>query len=169
MRTAPLAALCLLAACSSDGGADKTGDTAPADTAPQTTDTQTDTGTSTGPIGECGDVTLHDLTLLGSVALMNGLPAAGASVWIEDRAWAPQDEVLGQATTDGDGLFTLPITGLTSVEDCWGSALDYVVVAELGDQRGERGVNASLYASIQDGTLQADISGSPIEMAITSR
>ncbi|MEZ4238292.1 MAG: carboxypeptidase-like regulatory domain-containing protein [Myxococcota bacterium] len=160
----------LAIACSGDP---KTTDTGPADTgsaATSDTDTDTDTDTqgTTDTDGACGAVTRHDLTLLGAVVLASGGPAVGASVWIEDRAWAVQTETLGTATTDDDGLFTLPITGLTSVEDCWGSALDYVVVAELGIQRGERDVNAPLYNVILAGGDTADITASPIEMIDTS-
>jgi hypothetical protein len=167
MRTLTLAPTLLFVACS---GGDKAADTASqtVDTS-TTTDTDTDTVTDTQVFtGECGAVTEHDLTMTGAVVLASGGPADGADVWIEDRGWAPQVEVLGQAVTDAQGNFTLPITGLTSVEDCWGTLLDYVVIAELGIQRGEREVNTPLYNAILDGTLAADISASPIEMIDTS-
>lgn len=109
----------------------------------------------------CGDVTTWDLVVVGAVADGSGTAVGGATVVLEDRGWEPVTE-LGSATTDGSGAFSLDADGVTSVDDCWGTLLDYVIVATDGSRTGEREVNASLHGAIADGTLEADISASPI-------
>ena len=166
MRT--LTALALLA-----GGC-----TAPVDQADGPTDTGSPVGSPTGDTatgvqttsddGACGEVTVWDLTVRGVVHNAQGVGAPFASVWLEDRGWATTVEVLGTTTTDGQGGFELAVTGLTSVEDCWGTLLNYVLVAELGPQRGEDEINTWLFTAISNGTLVADLSTSPLVMEDTS-
>ncbi|MEQ1505767.1 MAG: carboxypeptidase-like regulatory domain-containing protein, partial [Myxococcota bacterium] len=108
-----------------------------------------------------------DLGVRGIIHASTTAPAAGATVTLEDRAWDPG--VLATATTDADGRFSMSVVGLTSVDGCWATLLDYWIVAEKGTDRGERGVNSELYAAIIDGTLQADLSSFPIEMEDTAR
>ena len=51
---------------------------------------------------------------------------------------------------------------ITSVEDCWGTLLDYVLVAESGELYGEKQVNQQLFNAIDDGSMSADASMFPI-------
>ena len=122
------------------------------------------TGTTvTGPpAGQCGDISEYDLTL-GVAVRDGGQPARGVDVWLEDRGWEP-GTMLASGVTNDEGLVLLDVIGLTSVEDCWGSLLDYVVVAEDGDLYDERDINTPLYNSILNGTFEADIQGAPLEL-----
>ena len=52
-------------------------------------------------------------------------------------------------------IFAVP--GVTSVEDCWATLLDYWIVGELGGESGSRGVNNDLYAAISDASLEAEL------------
>ena len=149
--------LLLLAAGStvgcSGGDDDPTGTPADTDSNPVVGDDDDE------PTGQCGEVSTFDMQIHGQVLKEDGTPAASARVYLEDRAWAPNDTILGEGTTDYDGHFAFPVPGVTSVEDCWGTLLDYWVVGELGTaERGERGANPDLYASITDGTLIAELS-----------
>lgn len=138
--------------------------TTPTDTGTPITDTApTDTPPPPPPptSGACGDVATWDLQLLGGVARSTGGPASGADVWLEDHGWVP-GTVLGTATTDGDGRFEMVITGLTSVEDCWATLLDYRVHAELGSEATERGINTDLFNAIYTGGGVADITAFPL-------
>jgi hypothetical protein len=117
----------------------------------------TDTGDSNG---QCGDVTTWDVTIAGAVEDASG-PVGGAAVRLEDRAWNT-DDVLGEATTEVDGSFSLDAKSVTSVEGCWGTVLDYRIVAEEGGRTGETKVNSALFDAIDSGSLEADISDFPI-------
>lgn len=162
MRLLPCLALLACAPADDPSG------TTPIDTAPVATDTATTPTDTAPPRGACGEITVWDLWLKGKVLDRTGRPALGASVRLEDRGWAPVT-VLGTTTTDAQGLFELPITGLTSVEDCWATLLDYVAVAERGTEVGEADVNTELFNAIQSGTLVADRTLFPIEMEDTAR
>lgn len=111
--------------------------------------------------GACGEVSTWDVTVLGRVEDGMGAPVPGARVVLEDRGWEP-GTVLGEDDTDGAGQFEFVAEGVTSVEGCWGSLLDYVVVATEGSRQAERGVNQLLHQAIDDGTLEADLSPAPL-------
>jgi hypothetical protein len=156
----------LLVACSGKSG-DTTGDTsAPvtADTADtvDTNDTQT-----TEPSGACGDPIQYNLTVIGTVTSGPGQYAPGAHVVLEDRGWEP-GTILGEGVTDNKGVFTLDVVGLTSLENCWGTVLDYVLEADKGVFYGERDINSNLFNAIEDGSLVADMSAFPLEMEDTT-
>ena len=119
-----------------------------------------ETGETETDDGACGEVSTWDVSLSGTVESASG-PVAGALVTLEDRGWEP-GTTLGSAETEADGGFVIEAVGVTSVEDCWGTLLNYVVVAEDGDLRGERGINSPLYDAIASGSLEADISGAPL-------
>jgi hypothetical protein len=112
--------------------------------------------------GACGAVTTWNVTVIGAVEDAAGA-VSGASVRLEDRGWTIGD-VLGDATTDADGRFTLEATGVTSVEGCWGTVLDYRLVAEEGGRSGEDKVNSALFDAIDSGSLEADVSEFPIQL-----
>jgi hypothetical protein len=94
--------------------------------------------------GACGEVGEASIELLGSLSFEDESPAAGASVRLEERNWNTPDKIYVEAVTDGDGKFDL-IADLVTVADCWGVAVDYYVVGELGGAAGERGVNSWLF------------------------
>ena len=90
--------------------------------------------------------------------------AVGASevtVSLEDRGWNP-GEVLAQVQTNEDGEFLLAEAAVTSVEDCWGTLLNYVVVAESALGRAEKDVNTALFNAIRDGESTVDLRDVPL-------
>lgn len=103
---------------------------------------------------QCGDVTTWDVVIEGSVQDDGGVAVPAAAVALEDRGWS--GDALGWATARADGSFTLTATGVTAVDGCWGTVLDYVLVGEQGALYGERGVNSALHLAIDDGSLTAD-------------
>ncbi len=118
--------------------------------------------------GACGDVTTHDVTLLGAVVL-DDLPFEGATIWVEDRGWEP-GTILAEGVTGADGTVTFALDDLVSVEDCWGVLLDYVAVASAvspadgSTLSGETDLNSHLFSAIDSGSLVADFSPFPIEL-----
>jgi hypothetical protein len=110
--------------------------------------------------GACGEITTWDVTVIGKVEDAAG-NVAGAAVSLEDRGWEPIT-ILGEATTTTNGSFTLEAQNVTAVEGCWGTLLDYVLVATEGSRSGERGINHPLYGAISDGSMEADITGNPL-------
>jgi hypothetical protein len=127
-------------------------------TPPETTETTTD---PEPPEGQCGDVSNWDLFVEGAVIDFRDQPYAGVEIILEDRGWIP-GTILGTATTDDEGVYTFDVSQLTSVEDCWGTLLDYVIVGTEGDLVAEEGVNAQLYSAIVDGTLEVDLYSFPL-------
>jgi hypothetical protein len=161
-----------LLACSLSWGCSSPPEQTPTDTGSEPTPADTDTGmpiTDTEPPGSaCGEIRVWDLTVRGIVQNEQRVGAPFADVWLEDRGWARTTQVLGSGYTDADGVFEIAITGLTDAENCWGTLLDYVLVAELGPQRGEDGINTYLFNAVQSGTLVADVSTNPLVMEDTS-
>jgi hypothetical protein len=110
--------------------------------------------------GACGEVTEHRLNLLAKVVDGGGLPVAGATVRLEERLWDPR--TVGSATTDGTGEASLSNLAITGVEDCWGTALDYVLVAEMGAQSDEENVNSRLFGAVSVGDATVDRRDRPL-------
>jgi hypothetical protein len=120
-------------------------------------------GPTDGPPSACGEVSEgYDVELTGLV-LLQGVPVEGASVALVERNWTP-GTTYGSASSGGDGRFVLQATNLVSVEGCWGTALDYKLRGEHAGFVREQDVNSSLLAAIVDGSLDADLSGVPLEL-----
>jgi hypothetical protein len=115
------------------------------DPAPSTTPVVADTGS-----GACGDVTLVDVTIRGQVHDGSGAPVDGVSVVLEERNWRP-GELYGQDRSDASGRYEIAAGGLSVVEGCWGTAVQYWVVGEGGGLFGERPINAWLEPAITAG------------------
>jgi hypothetical protein len=138
-----------LAACGGSGGTDEDSGGGP--------------GTGSGPPpthGACGEVHLEDqpVTVLGSVSDSSDPPhpVEGATVQLEERNWYPGGKVFAEATSDENGAFTLVVSpGITVVDDCWGTAVDYWVTASKGAASGESSINTSLYNAIVGNAAQA--------------
>src|SRR5688572_17678552 len=98
-------------------------------------DTSDDDGGGTRPEGACGDVSYVDgISAFGEVVDANGAPVAGAAVTLDERVWDNRSVVYGTGTTDAEGKYAFDVdhpdvAGLTSVEECWGTAIDYWVTA----------------------------------------
>lgn len=163
MRTPVLLSLCAVVACTSPTPAEVGDSGLDTDTTPSTTDTDTTDQTTKPPDGLCGDVSTWDLSIRGRVIDWWDQPYEGAQVYLEDRGWVP-GTVMANATVDAQGLFLLEVTDLTSVEDCWGTLLDYVVVATADDLTVEEGINSQLYGAILDGSLTVDLTSFALEL-----
>lgn len=101
--------------------------------------------------GACGEPSLHDVTVEGSV--VDGDTAAGvagATVTLRDGQWSPP-ETLGTATTAADGTFSLAAAGVTDLPGCWGIVLDYQLEVTDGVREASRGINGPLEAAIREG------------------
>ncbi len=152
VRLAWLAALC--AACTDGTKTDDPETAHTADTDPTDTGLPLDTGE---PEGACGDVTTWNVVLTGTVEDAVGNPLVGAEITLEDRGWMPTT-VLATDISDGYGAFALDVVGLTSVENCWGTLLDYVVIGSTSEGRvGEDDVNPSLFDAVYVGPLSASM------------
>lgn len=143
-KTTSLAAvLLLLAACAGGAG---------------TSDTQ---DTDEGPDSACGETTRFDIVISGLVEDADGNPVEGATVVLDDQGYDHEEK--GEAVTDSAGTFSISATDLASVEDCWGTLLDYVLEADTTDGlSGEKSVNSYLLNAIEDGSYEADISAFPL-------
>ncbi|MCA9489437.1 MAG: hypothetical protein KC621_05925 [Myxococcales bacterium] len=155
--------LLLLLACA--GSSDDTFDT-DTDEADTDTDTDADSDADTDTSGACGEVTTWDVTLTGYVMGANGQPAPNTHVWVVDRGWTVGN-VIADGTSDAAGYMTLSLHPVTSVEDCWGLILNYVLVGERTNEYGELAINPVLYNAIYGGTLEADLGAFPLELEST--
>ena len=120
------------------------------------------------PDSACGDVTLHNLTIVGRVRGVNGAAAEGANVVLEERNYFPTLTVMGKGVTDATGTFQFDVVDLVAVEDCWGVLVDYVIVAERGKERGEEGINPSLSNAVYTGSSTVDLTSLPVVMELTN-
>ena len=115
--------------------------------------------------GACGDVSTHDVRVRAKVVDASGDAAADIDVVLDDRGWEMVE--LGGATTDAKGEVDFVAVGVTSVEDCWGTVLNYQLVAtDPADtsRTVEDGINSHLYAAIDDGSLVADVRDFPLTL-----
>jgi len=110
--------------------------------------------------GACGAVTSHTVTVRAKVVNGTGQPVAGASVVLEERAWEPGAR--GQGTSGEDGEVILRDLSITSVERCWGTALDYALVAKKDAVTAEEPLNSSLFNLILEGGADLDLRGDPL-------
>ena len=117
--------------------------------------------TQAAPDGACGPVHAVDLEIRGRVEDASGLPAPGVEVWLEERAWAPTT-VHGQGMTDADGHFTFPATGMPIVEQCWGFAALFHIVAQDLERYGEIDANYPIVSAWLAGEPVADFEVRPV-------
>lgn len=107
----------------------------------------TDDGPATGN-GACGEVGTAAVQVLGSLLLESDAPAAGAAVRLEERNWDNPDRIYVESVTNAEGQFDLSAE-IVTVADCWGTAVDYYIVGDLGAAHGERGVNSWLFTAAE--------------------
>ncbi len=152
MRASPAIFLLLAGACGpqsksvSDHGDDPTGGS----------------GTPLPPTsGACGPVHSVDLEIRGRVEDASGIPAPGVEVWLEERAWDP-GTVHGQGMTDADGRFAFPAAGMPIVEQCWGFAALFHIVAQDLERYGEIDANYPIVSAWLAGESVADFEVRPV-------
>lgn len=110
----------------------------------------------TEPKGACGDVSHHDLVLTGTV-LQGDEPVEGARVVLEESVWHGGGKVFGSAISEAGGHWQLTAEQVVSVEDCWGTALAYHVVATRDEAQGRLPVNGPLYHAIKNARSEVQI------------
>jgi len=111
--------------------------------------------------GACGEVTTWNVQVIGLVHDAVGVPVEGADVVLEELDWTFGD-TFGFTTTDVEGRFDFEARDVVSVEDCWGTALDYKLIVVKGTSSMEEGVNSNLFSAIDQGDLVADMSAFPL-------
>ncbi|MFT5453666.1 MAG: hypothetical protein ACI9K2_000140 [Myxococcota bacterium] len=114
------------------------------------------------PPSACGEVTDGYAVRIEGAVELQGERVSGADVVLVEKLWSA-GQVHGTATTAADGTFVLEATDLVSVEDCWGTALDYKAEVVWDVWSRSRDMNAPLYAAIV-GDGVADLLGDPIEL-----
>ena len=160
MRFFSLAAVVLLCGCE-EPAPGVISDPTLTDTEEPSTTEDTDTVVQEPPDGLCGDVTTWDLHISGAVVDYLERPFEEVEIQLVDKGWVP-GTIMATATTDAEGLYEFDVDQLTSVEDCWGTLLDYVIVATWKELLVEDGVNAQLYGAINDGSLEVDLYTFPL-------
>ena len=98
--------------------------------------------------GACGAVGTATVQVLGRFQLADDSPAGGAAARLEERNWNSPDLVYTTGISEASGQFDLTAE-IVTVADCWGSAVDYYVVGELGGAVGELAVNAFLFNAVE--------------------
>ncbi len=125
----------------------------------------------TGPLvttddggGACGE--LSEWTIDVTARVVDGdsnQPVEGADVRLIEESWTLGGD-FGGGTTDAQGMVTFSAVDVISVEDCWGTALDYKLTALRGEKVGEKDMNPSLFGAITDGDLVTDVSDFPVTL-----
>lgn len=115
--------------------------------------------------GACGDPVSVDLVVQARVVDPSGEGLSGIRLVVEDRAWNLED--LGEAQSQGDGTAEIEALGVTDLPGCWGTMLNYYLVAE--DPAGvwsstEDAINSWLYNAINDGSMVADMTEFPLAL-----
>lgn len=114
----------------------------------------------TGPL-VCEAADTYDIAIDGKVEDASGAAIADAAVTLTDFGWIP-GSVLGDATTNAQGRFSLVAIGVTDVPNCWGTVLDYELTANDGARYGQKVVNSHLHGAITDGSLATDLTAFPV-------
>ncbi|MBM4389968.1 MAG: hypothetical protein FJ090_02490 [Deltaproteobacteria bacterium] len=125
-------------------------------------DTQ-DTGDDGGV--ECGDPVAYDIEVTAKVVDQRGAGLEGVEVGLDDRGW--NYEILGSGTTNRGGMVTFTAAGVTALDGCWATVLNYWIVAtDPSDESrtAEDDMNTELYNAIDNGSLATDVSDFPLEL-----
>ena len=114
------------------------------------------------PPSACGAVTEGYSVRLEGLVHLQGQPVEGAEITVRENQWnAGRTHGVGMSASDG--AFVVDVTELVSVEDCWGTALDYTADVIWMEWEWSRDLNATLYGAIlSDGV--ADMRSNPIEL-----
>lgn len=113
---------------------------------------------------ECGDPEVFDVQITAKV-LSGGKPAEGIEVALDDRGYT--GDILGSGLTARNGEVTFTAVGVTSLANCWGTVLNYWVVAtDPADtsRTAEDDMNTELHSAIDGGSLETDITDFPLEL-----
>lgn len=132
-------------------------------------DVPEDSGEPAGDSGhagvDCGEASIHDIEVTAMVTSGGRAPAEGIEVVLDDRGWT--DSELGSGLTGADGKVTFTAVGVTSLPNCWGTVLDYWLVATDpadASRTVEDDMNTELFNAIDGGTLATDTSDRPLEL-----
>ncbi len=131
--------------------------------APAEEDTE-DTGSDDNGV-QCGDPVTYDIEVTAKVVDGDGAPVPEIDVFLDDRGW--EYDFLGSGPTDSRGRVTFTAYGVTALDGCWGTVLNYWLVAidpTNQDRTAEDDMNTELYNAIDDGSLATDVSDFPLEL-----
>ncbi|MSQ00759.1 MAG: hypothetical protein EXR71_02575 [Myxococcales bacterium] len=123
-----------------------------------------DEGGDSDPAGvECGNPVTYDVEIRARVEDAAGA-VAGVDVALYDRGWTYV--ILGTGTTGADGDVSFTARGITALDGCWGTVLNYQLLAEdsAGGRSAEDDMNTELHAAIDDGSLLADVRDFPLTL-----
>lgn len=115
------------------------------------------------PESACGDTTLVDVTICGTLRDADGAPITGASARLEERSWMP-GTVFGAGDSDDAGEVWFDAVAVPIVEGCWAVGPQFYLVVDAGGAVGEAPANATVVGAWLDGTLEADFSAFVIEL-----
>jgi hypothetical protein len=118
--------------------------------------------TSIGGV-ECGEPSTYDVEVTAKVVDSSGTGVSAIEVVLDDRGWTYGE--LGGGTTGIDGSVTFTATGVTSLPNCWGTVLNYWIVATDpadSSRTVEDDMNTELYNAIDGGSMAADVSDFPL-------
>lgn len=121
-----------------------------------------DPTTTSNTAGQCGAVTDHNIVIRAKVVDSGGAPVANAEIRLEEDFWHNPPKTWGSAATDATGVGEFTAVNVVAVADCWGVALNYVLLAQLGDRIGEDDYNSSLYDAIISETFETDTTSFPV-------
>lgn len=128
---------------------------------PEDDDESDDTGSDLGT--DCGEPTTYDVSFEAKVVDDQGRGVAGIRVALDDRGYTATE--LGEGTTGGNGEVKFTAVGVTSLPDCWGTLLDYWLVATDpadASRSAEDDMNTQLFNAIDDGSLSVDAREFPL-------
>ena len=125
------------------------------------TDTSTVPADTDEPGVQCGDPVVYDIEIVAA-AQHGKAPAAAIEIALDDRGYT--GDILGSGTTSADGKVTFTAVGVTALDGCWGTLLNYVLVGTdpADGTEVEDDMNAELYNAIDDGSLVADVTAFPL-------
>ncbi len=126
-------------------------------------DETVDEAEDSDPAGvQCGEPVTYDIEIRARVEDAAGA-VADVEVALDDRGWT--NAILGVGTTGANGEVTFAALGVTALDGCWGTVLNYQLVAQHSDGREvEDDMNTELHAAIDDGSLVADVRDFPLTL-----
>lgn len=115
-------------------------------------------------MGACGEPVYGiEMDFRGVVVDAEGAPVSGVEVELRDNS-RPPGTTLGSGVSGAEGRFTFGAEEITSIPDCWLTALNYTLEAELDGAEAELLVNRFMWEAIQDDSYAVDLTDRPLEL-----
>lgn len=117
------------------------------------------------PESACGEATLIDLVVTGTVHDLDGEPIVDHQVWVEERSWMP-GTVFGEGQTGPNGRVEFEIHDVPIVEGCWGVGPQFWTVISGGSGEAELPSNPLVVGAWLEGSKAIDLSGIAFELSV---